>query len=153
MKSLIGTIILLFSLHATPAYAQNITQQQIKTMLDAVSTAANQRDANAIASLLSDNVRIKILISFNGRQTLNTPNKQQYLVMLKQTWNSLQSYSYQRQNTTVYMQGKSAKITADIIESMSHNGQSITTKAKEQAVIELVNGKLLITKVSIQAQM
>lgn len=144
-------IALSMSLHA----AAQLDKDSIMQFMGTMDKLAIEMNADAIAGYLSDDIKITMNISLQGQTQVLKPSKQEYLQMLKQGWAVAQNYSYKRENVKINIveKGRKAVVTADVIESMTIQGQDITGKSTEEAVVELVNGKLLITAVSGKASM
>lgn len=131
-------------------HAAQLDKNSIMQLMGKMDEMAASKNADAIAGYMSSDIKITMNISAQGQTQVLKPNKDQYLQMLKQGWAVAQNYSYKRDNVKINIveKGKKAVVTADVIESMIVQGQNFTGNSTEEAVVELVNGKLLITSVT-----
>jgi hypothetical protein len=73
-------------------------------------------------------------------------NKTQYGQLLARSCSQFTSYEYERTNERISIDGDQATITADVAETIVHDGQRITTRHREKAVVELIDGKLMLVQ-------
>lgn len=148
MKNIFKALLLItgiFSFGVT--FAAELTEEKVNKLIAKVDNAAVSLDAIELAKLLSDNVSITMNISMQGKMQVMKPTKQQYLSMLQQGWSMYKNYKYSKSNVKIKIEGNKALVTADVKESMTVQGQSISGESKEEITIELVSGKALITNV------
>ena len=74
---------------------------------------------------------------------LTAPNLQ----VLTLTWGNASSYTYERTNEKIAINGDQATVTADIADSAIIQGQTLSSKMRETATVESVDGRLMITQV------
>ncbi len=118
-------------------------------MTDMDKMIASQ-DVAGIGKWLSDDIEITMHTSVFGKLQTAKANKQQYLELLTNGWAMAEDYHYQKENVEIhYLEGgKSANITATVYESMTINGTPVKDRTTESMIVELINGKVLITKMT-----
>ena len=128
------------------AYATELTEKTVRQVISKVDHAVNELSARAVAEQLSGSVSITINISIQGQKQVMTPSKQEYVSMLEQGWAQYTNYKCSRSNVVTKIKHDKAYVSADIQESMTIHGQYLSGASKEEVIIELVNGKPLITE-------
>ena len=96
---------------------------------------------------MRDDVEIVMNMNIQGHRQVMTPSKAEYLEMLKQGWAIAEKYQYSRTNLKVDIQADKAMVSATVNESMTVQGQTISARSKEKLVIELYQGRPLISKI------
>lgn len=132
---------------ASVASAAGLTNKSVEAVLAQIDNAANTLDANAVASVMSDDVSITMNISMQGKSQVLKPSKQEYIAMLQQGWAMYQDYKYKRSNVKIDLQGNKAVVSADVSESMTVQGQTLAGVSKETVTIEVINGKPMVTRI------
>ena len=130
------------------SYATGLTEEAVKQLILRVDNAINEKNAKAIEAELSKNVSITINIDVNGQKQVMKPSKHEYVSMLEQAWEQYSNYKYNRSNMVIKITSNKAVVTADVSESMTAQGQNISGSSKEEVIIELIEGKPLITAVT-----
>lgn len=136
------------------AIAGEISESQVKKLIDQMDSAIETKSVEQIADTLSDTVTIKMNIHANGNllQTLKM-TKSEYISLVKQGWDAASSYSYVRNNEKINISGEVATVTAEVVEVAVIQGQTIKTRTQETAIIEMVDGAPLVTKITGDAHM
>ncbi len=82
----------------------------------------------------------------HGRQLL-TLNREEYMASLKESFSELTQYEYHRTETKIDTapDGKSARATGKIFETMTVEDRIINSVTQHTAVFEVRSGELLIT--------
>lgn len=126
-----------------------INEQMVRDLVDNFQLAVRSKDANAVISYFSDEAVIETTLALPGGQQKLTLNKAEYKALLEATWNQSEEYTYEVTDLSIRINSdKTVAIVSDtIIESVKIMGQRMTTKTKEELVIEMINEKLLITSV------
>lgn len=146
MKHKLLFIILSFCLVSfTDAFSQDITEPQIIEFLAKIDAAINEMNVDGVADALSDDVKIEMTIQAGSKNQVMRPSKAEYVGMLRKAWSQYRSYIYNRSGTEIYVEKSKAIVTADIVESMSINGQIISGVSEEEVTIKRINGELRIT--------
>ena len=73
-------------------------------------------------------------------------NKSTYGQIMKLMCDEAMSYKYTRTGERISIDGGQATITSDVAESFVSNGRNIVTKVRDKAVIELIDGKLMLVQ-------
>jgi hypothetical protein len=73
-------------------------------------------------------------------------NKSTYAGIMKLLCADALSYKYTRTGERISIDGDQATITSDVAESFVQNGQTVVTKVRDKAVIELIDGKLMLVQ-------
>ncbi len=154
LQILIYSLIALFIITAT-VNAENLDDKRIYELLHAVDDMSASKNVEGIGEYLSDDLQITMYISILGNLQTHTANKEQYLAILSQGWEIAENYKYSREGVEItYLdEGKQARITATVHESMTIDGTPISSTTTEAAIVELRNGKALITKMTGETTM
>jgi hypothetical protein len=133
---------------ALSVQAAGLTEQSVEQMMKSIDAAAARKNADVIANLMSPAVSIRMTINAGGQTQTLTPNRQEYLQMLKDGWAMSTDYRYARSGTKISLiDTNKALVKGTIRESMKVQGQTMSGETVEEVTIELVQGKPLITKV------
>lgn len=154
MRYIVNGIFLFLTLVvATGSYGSELTEESVKQIMSRLDKAANDRNAQAVAKELSNNVSITLNISMRGQKQVLKPSKQRYISMLQQGWAKYSDYEYSRSNMKIAIKGDKALVSAVVHESMTVHGRNVSGSAKEEVIIELVDGKPIVTGVSGQVSL
>ena len=140
----------LFFFLASAASAENLNEAYIQEFIAEIDRTVMQKNITKLAEFLSDDISITTYVSILGNLRTETANKEKYLSMLEDVWKKTKDYHYSRQNLEIELleDGKSARVSSTIRESMIFEGVPITSVATEANIIELINGKAQITKMT-----
>lgn len=127
------------------AYASELTEESVNKLIVTMEDAVNTLDAQVVADALSNDVEITMHVTMQGQTQVLNPSKQEYIALLKQGWAQYSDYKHSRSNTVIEIRDDKAFVTADILESMSIQGQTLSGETKEELTIELVNGNPQVT--------
>lgn len=150
-KHFVWFFVALFSINS--AWAEDITESQVLSLLDKLDLAVVNRDVPGVLSTMSDDVVIKLTMKMQGSEQKLQLNKAQYQQMLRQAWEVYEDYQYQRVNQRIELQGDKAIISADVHESMTIQGQALATVTREKSTVAKQGGQLLILNVSGTAEL
>ncbi len=142
-KNYFFVIFLLLSLNA---FAAELTKENVNILLSKADLAVSNLDADGVANVLSDNVILIMNIKTKEQTQVLTPSKQEFIVMLKLGWLSVENFKHSKTNEVIKSDGDKVIVTADVNESMTVNGQENYVDAKVEATIEIVNRNILITR-------
>lgn len=132
---------------------QSLDEATVRKIMAEIDRATDARDVNGVVRHLSENAVITADIESQGQSQRVTLNKTEYTQMLTQAWAAVDTYDYKRSNQKISISGGRAVVTADILETVTAQGQTMSTTSAETAVIELVGGKPMVTKVSAKTRM
>jgi hypothetical protein len=148
MKNLLKSSLLVCALLISSlSYAEGLTEKSVIGLISQIDKAIASMNADHVGDALSDNVSITLNISAGGQKSVLKPSKHEYLTLLKEGWSQCRNYKYNRTNLKISLTGNKALITADISESMTVQGQTISGTSKEEITVELINGNPRITKI------
>ncbi|MEC8010108.1 MAG: nuclear transport factor 2 family protein [Pseudomonadota bacterium] len=143
-KAFIFCFSLLFSFYATAA---DLTESQVRQILDRIEVAVQNLDAAGIGRQLADNVVIEVTVNAQGQSQVIQLEKQQYLQLLQTGWASYEDYDYSQTINSIVVKGNKAYISSNSVETMTMQGKTIEAGSKEASVIELINGVPLVTEI------
>ena len=132
-----------------------INEQMVRDLVDNFQLAVKSKDAKSVISYFSDDAVVEMTLAIPGGQQKSTLNKTEYRELLESTWKQSEEYTYEVTDLNIQINSdKTVAIVSDtIIESVKFMGQRMTTKTKEEIIIEIINEKLLITSVVAIATM
>jgi len=151
MKSynyLFSLILLFFSVSI--ANAENFNEAHLHKFIEEIDKTVMQQDITKLAGFLSDDITITTYVSILGNLRTHSSNKTNYLKTVEAAWEKAENYQYSRENIEIELldNGKKARISSTIRESMIYDGIPITSIATEANIVELIDGKAQITKVT-----
>jgi len=136
------------------SFAQQLDEQTVLKLVSEIDHAISQRDASGFARFLSDKLTVIANVRASGQAQTLTMNKSSYIESLRQGWAVATGYEYKRTNVKITLSGPAkAIVTATVSETVTIQGQTIRGTSTETAVIELVEGKPMITSVVANVQM
>jgi len=138
--------ILIYMVIFSTANADDLTKQNVNVFLVSIDKAAVMKNANIISDTLSENVVIIINMTMEDKKQIMKLTKKDYVSILKRGWSIYKNYKYTRTNINIKIKNNKAFVTSNIKESMTIEGKNISGSSKEETTIELIDGKLLITK-------
>lgn len=148
------TLIWFAALLLPVAASAQLSQQAVQKLIADLDQAAAQRDAAGVARLLSDNVEIVITVRSSGQSQKQTFNKQTYIDMLTKVWAGATAYEFTRSNMKITLSGPSrAVVSALVKEKMTVKNEEIFTTSNQSAVIEVIGGRPLITRIAASSTM
>ena len=148
-KSLTVTVLLVllsFTAHA----ADQITREQIKQVISATDSAANEHNTAAIGAYLGNSFERIIEFPHEDKMAKVRLNKIEYLQLVDEGWSRIAYYGQQRDNLEIHIMqdGLSGKSHSTITEHIVVDGVKMTSRFREYATYQLENGRLVITQVS-----
>ena len=129
--------------------ASRIGKSQIRSILNAMETAANQKDVDGIVKHMAPNIAIKITIQLGtGSQQLSL-SREQYRQYLQQGFETSQRRSGKYTNLKIQIapNGQTATATYLLVEEATLKGQpgTFTSTSQETVTFERIKGQLLET--------
>ena len=148
MKSIAQVLVVASTLLlATPTLAQDLAQSSVKQFMATLDAAIASRDIETVATCVAENAMFSGSKHVDGQMRMFRMNKTQYLKALALTWGNASSYTYERTNEKIAINGDQATVTADIADSAVIQEQTLSSKVSETATVESVDGRLMITQV------
>jgi hypothetical protein len=132
---------------------EQITTDQIRKIITETDAAAEDRDVSGIGKYLSDRFLKNIEVPSEKWLASVKIDKDQYLAMIAQGWDTVDEYSYERENTVIIIapDGSSGESHSTLTQTVVINGKTTVSKIREYAHYELEDGRPMIT--TIQGQM
>lgn len=126
-----------------------IRESQIRAILDAMETAANQKDVAGIVKYMAPNITIKITVQLGtGAQSLSL-SREQYRQYLQQGFETAErrSSNYTNLKIQVAPNGQTATATYTLIEEAVLKGQpgTFVSTSQETVKFERIKGQILET--------
>ena len=143
-KAFIFCFSLLFSIYATAA---DLSESQVRQVLNRIEVAVQHLDAAGIGRQLADDVFIEVTVNAQGQSQVIQLEKQQYLQLLQTGWASYEDYDYAQSINSIEVKGNKAYISSNSVETITMQGKTIEAGSKEASVIELINGVPLVTEI------
>jgi hypothetical protein len=131
---------------------QALTQDSITKVLESIQTAALKHDAEGVISHFSPSAEIEVEVM--GFKT--TLSVSEYKGMLVQGWAASANYTIEVRDVIISIDpdGKTAKVTDVVIETLELYGQTISVKTYETAMFASTKkGVPIITHFSARAEM
>lgn len=129
------------------AAPSRITDAQIRQILEAIDVAASQKDAEGIVRYFARDCIIHLhMPGPHGRQVLQL-DRGEYATSLKESFSTVTEYKYRRAETKIHIapDGKRARVTGKIYETMIVEDQIIKAVTEHTAIFEHRSGEVFIT--------
>lgn len=126
--------------------AENFAVSDLKAFTARMDVAAAACDVDTVVDRISPLATISGTGFAQGDMRMFRFNKSQYGQLMKLRCAELTDYRYSRTNEKISIDGGQATITADVSETWVMNGQTFSTKLREKAVVELIDGKLMLVQ-------
>ena len=134
----------------SPQYTA-ITESDVLAVMNEVEKATLAKDLDGVINHLAPFVVINVSAVDSTEMTF-IPQKiqmtrDQYKEELKKAFSKLTRHEYKRQNDkiTISEDKRSAITETDVIEAMVMDGKEMTSTTHEKTVLEIIDGKLLVT--------
>jgi hypothetical protein len=131
---------------SSPLLAQELTVGALKAFTAKMDAAAASCDIGTIVDHIAELAVLSGTALVQGEMRMFRMNKAQYRQMLTITCSAATDYQYDRSNEKISIDGDQATITADVAESMVIDGRHVTTKVRERATVESIDGTLMLTQ-------
>jgi hypothetical protein len=131
---------------SSPLLAQDFSETGLKAFTAKIDAAVARCDIDTIIDHIAELAIMSGTAYPQGQMRMFRMNKTQYRQMLTATCGAATSYRYQRTNEKISIEGDQATITADVAETMVIDGREVSTKARERATVENIDGKLMLTQ-------
>ena len=131
---------------SSPLLAEDLVVRDLKAFTARIDAATASCDVDTIIDRISPLATISGTGFAQGDMRMFRMNKSQYRELLTLSCAEATNYKYTRTNESISIDGEQATITADVAESWVIKGQTISTKVREKAVVELIDGKLMLVQ-------
>jgi len=146
MRPIVRALVLASALTgSSPLFAEDLVVSDLKAFSARMAAATQRCDADTVVDRVSPLATISGTGFAQGDMRMFRMNKAQYgqSVALSCTFTS---YAYERTNEQISIDGDQATITADVAETIVHKGQRHSVKYREKAIVELIDGKLMLVQ-------
>lgn len=148
MNALSKTILLVASLVLSAVCAADeLTEPAVRALIAKSDAAIAARDVAAIGALLSEGIVIQLTIHAGGKTQKVEMRKPEYMKSLADGYAQYSDFTYQRSDVTIVVEADKATATSQVTESMKVGRQTMRATTDEVTTLQLVDGKLLVTKV------
>jgi hypothetical protein len=124
-----------------------VTENDVVAIIDEVERVTLAKDINGVIKHLAPFVIINLSMETPfGIQRVQM-SRDQYKEELQKLFSKASHHEYRYENVkiTVSDDSRSAVVESDVIERIVMEGKDIRTKTHERTVIEIIDGKLLVT--------
>lgn len=130
--------------------AEQITEDQIRDVIEATDAAARERDVEIIGDYLSDAFERVIEVPHKKWIATVRINKHDYLGLIGDGWAGTMEYDYHRDNTVIHVMpdGQSGHSYSTVTENVTREGDRMTSRFREYAYYGIENGRPVITRIS-----
>ncbi len=150
MRPIARALVLVSALiSSSPLLAEDLVVSDLKAFMAKMDAAGARCDIDTIVDRISPLAVISGTTLAQGDAMYFRANKSQYGELMKQTCAQTTNLKSTRTNETISIDRDQATITADVAETWTLNGQTISHKVREKAVIELIDGKLMLVQLLI----
>lgn len=147
MSNILKTgFLLLVLLASATIQAVELNEANINQFLDEVDTTISELDIDSYEKFISDDAKYIVTFIFQGRRQAMPYSKKRYIREIRKVLPSMEDYQQSRSNTEIKITDNKAIVTALISTSATINSRTRSTKSESEVTIEVVNDKLLITK-------
>ena len=144
MKYLFSLFLLVIS---TFAFSQEITETEVRQVMNVMEKSIKTRNMENLAAVLSDSVVLNLNI-FNGSSYQQmTFDKQKYIQHLKGAFNQIKNHSYRIENEVIEIEQDQAILKYEMTESMAWGNQYFKLKSRGTTVFKRENGQLVVVQV------
>ena len=145
LERTVTMVMLVFSI---TCFAEGIDENTVEDIMAGIEQAILDKDVNGIARYLSDDVSITVTFSIGDQDQVAKLTKAEYVSALRETWAAYQNYVYEKTNVVIdIVNGSKAVVKSDVSESMTIHNQTISANSREEATVEMINGKPLFTRI------
>lgn len=127
------------------AQAAPITESAVQGYAAAMKAAANGKNINQVAKLVSDDA----LISLSRKGKTTSLDKEAYLKLLQNSWSQTQNYRYDITISNIVTTGEQAKADVKTIETWIKDGQNVSFVTSSRVTLGAAsNNAILLRAVS-----
>jgi ketosteroid isomerase-like protein len=125
-----------------------ITENDIREIMNKVKTATLNKDIDSVVKYMAPSVVIDITVETVFGPQKHRWSREQYRDETKKVFSMTSHYEYKCENEkiTISDDRKSAVVETDVVEVMVIQGRRNQTMTHEKTTLEIVDGKLLVTK-------
>ena len=127
-----------------------IREDDIWNIMDDVEGATLDKDIDGVMKHLSPSVVINVIMYTPLGPQKTQRSREQYKQETLNLWSQMTYYDYRRENDEIKKisdDGQVAVVETDVIESYVVQGKAINTKIHERVTLQVVDGKILVTRI------
>lgn len=136
------TLATLTSVISISAQAVSMTESLVQDYAAAMKVAANSKDINKVASLVSEDA----LISLSRKNKSTSLDKAGYLQLLQTGWKQTSNYQYDITVGSVVISGSQAKANITTSESWVKSGQKVSFVTSSRVTLTLSTGNAVLLR-------
>ena len=131
---------------SSPKYT-TITENDLVAIIDEVERVTLAKDINGVIKHLAPFVVINLSMETPFGMQRVQMSRDQYKEEMQKVFSKASHHEYQCENVkiTISDDSRSAIVETDVIERIVMEGKDIRTKTHEKTVVEIIDGKLLVT--------
>ncbi len=130
------------STFAISAQAATMTDSLVQNYSSAMKSAANSKNINQVARLVSDDA----LISLSRKGKSTSLDKDAYLKLLQTGWNQTSNYRYEISINNVVTTGEQAKANVTTTESWVKDGQDVSFVTNSRVTLTVATGNAVLLR-------
>ncbi|WP_227514266.1 hypothetical protein [Psychrobacter urativorans] len=127
---------------AVSAQAADMTEGLVQNYAAAMKSAANNKDINQVAKLVSDDA----LISMSRKGKSTSLDKNAYLKLLQNSWNQTSNYRYDISIDNIVTTGTQAKANVSTTESWVKDGKTISFVTTSRVTLTVSTGNAVLLR-------
>lgn len=127
--------------------AQDLTESEVKAVLDRMEAANSRRDVDTIGRFLSEDAQISGTLAVGTDVQPFRYNKQEYLQSLRDAWALLVDLRSQSSNQVIVVSGRVATVTYDARITMVVPAGEMHSRSRDTLTLERLDGAVLVTRV------
>jgi HEPN domain-containing protein len=152
MRTLKPILFLAALIVAATSHAAGLSEQSVRELIAKMDQAARTRSIEPLAEVLSDDAVIRVTVHIERRKRVLDLTKEDYLEMVRRGWARASAYTFQRTALDITIQNpERARVTTEVLESLSVQGQSMQGRTRQEATVELRRGRPRITRLDATA--
>ncbi|WLP93456.1 hypothetical protein [Psychrobacter sp. M13] len=130
------------STFAISAQAATMTDSLVQNYSSAMKSAANSKNINQVARLVSDDA----LISLSRKGKSTSLDKDAYLKLLQTGWNQTSNYRYEISINNIVTTGEQAKANVTTTESWVKDGQDVSFVTNSRVTLTVATGNAVLLR-------
>ena len=134
---------------SSPSLAEELVVSDIKAFGAQMDAAAQRCDVDAVLSRIAELAVISGTGVEQGDTRTFRMNKTEYRELLTASCASGRQWSSVRTNEKISIDRDQAIVTADVTETTTLDGRQGSSKVRERATVELIDGKLMLTQLHV----
>ena len=149
MRPIARALVLASALTTSPLLAEELTVSDLKAFMARLYADDEHCNVDAIVDRISPLAVISGTRLAQGEPMLFRANKQQYGALMREACGQFTNEKSTRSNERISIDRDQATVTFDVASTYTFNGQTISLKSRDKAVVELIDGKLMLVQLVI----